>query len=170
MRVPRFQPRELVEVRTGVVDAGSSVITDLSKRVENVREVARGKLGDARPLAAHTPGCEVADDAWQGRTGCRRWHRRRGITGNSGCGKARQQPDGSFSSVLPPDQGARRALCHYRWALQPLHRHSNERNHPFGCPLALAITVGAEANAPSPNPIAAVQPSCSAAPAMRAPI
>src|ERR1700682_4651064 len=83
MGVPRLQQRELVEVRTRVGDAGLTVITDLPKRVENVREVARGKRGDAGAFAAHAPRCEITDHAWRARAGRGRWRRRRGCTRNT---------------------------------------------------------------------------------------
>src|SRR6202158_1806376 len=91
--VPRLQKCELVEVRARVGNAGFAVITDLPKRVENVREVSRGKLGDAGAFAADAPRCEITDHAWHAHAGRGGRSRRRGCTGTDYSGEAYRKPN-----------------------------------------------------------------------------
>ena len=90
------------------------------------------------------------------------------VRADNDCGKASNSETDCFQAFLSPDRGARRALGHYRPGIQLLLEDILMKGIALSAvALALAaITAGAEANASSPSPVAAVQPSCAAAPAI----
>jgi hypothetical protein len=63
VRIQRFESRELLEVRARIIYSGEAVATNVAERIEDVSEVSRGEVRDARPFRLHSPRREIANDA-----------------------------------------------------------------------------------------------------------